>query len=89
MDTVQTSDERTCAALELLRMLAEVEEDVRAGCIAPMKIRFPLCGIVCSSENNNTQFALSAPVQGVFLCKPIKKGVIDCPEPAAVFPSCR
>ena len=40
MDTVQTSDERTCAALELLRMLAEVEEDVRAGYIAPMENTF-------------------------------------------------
>ena len=40
MDTVQTSDERTCAALELLRMLAEAEEDVRAGCIAPMENTF-------------------------------------------------
>jgi len=42
----------------------------------PWKIRFPLCGIVCSSENNNNQFALSAPVQGVFLCKPIKKDLL-------------
>ena len=40
MDTVQTSDERTCAALELLRMLAEAEENVRAGCIAPMENTF-------------------------------------------------
>ncbi len=40
MDTVQTSDERTCAELELLRMLAEAEEDVRAGCIAPMENTF-------------------------------------------------
>ena len=40
MDTVQTSGERTCAALELLRMLAEAEENVRAGCIAPMENTF-------------------------------------------------
>lgn len=87
MDTVQTSDERTCAELELLRMLEEADENVRAAASHPWRIRFPLCGIVCSSENNNNQFALPAPVQGVFLCK--QKGVIDCPEPDAVFPSCR
>ena len=40
MDTGQTSDERTCAALELLRMLAEAEEDVRAGRIAPVEDTF-------------------------------------------------
>lgn len=40
MDTVQTSDERTYAERELLRMLAEAEEDVRAGCIAPMENTF-------------------------------------------------
>lgn len=40
MDTVQTSDERTYAERELLRMLEEAEEDVRAGCIAPMENTF-------------------------------------------------
>lgn len=40
MDTVQTSDERTCAALELLRMLEEADENVRAGYIAPMENTF-------------------------------------------------
>ena len=40
MDTVQTSDERTCAELELLRMLEVADEKVRAGCMAPMENTF-------------------------------------------------
>ena len=40
MDTVQTSDERTYAERKLLRMLEEAEENVRAGCIAPMENTF-------------------------------------------------
>ena len=39
----------------------EAEENVRAGCIAPMENTFSLCRIVCSSENNNNQFACLRP----------------------------
>ena len=40
MDTVQTSDERTYAEPELLRMLVEAEEKARAGCNAPVENTF-------------------------------------------------